>query len=61
MEEKFRVVIGDPFGGYASIKADISAEEADKIVMNEDVDYFTSVFKVENNHRLYKDLVPMEQ
>lgn len=60
MEKKYRVVIGDPFGGYACIKANISAEEADEIVSNEDVDYFTTVKKVENNHILYKDLVPME-
>ena len=61
MEKKYRVVIGDPFGGYACIKANISAEEADEIVSNEDADYFTSVFKVENDDILYKDLVPMEQ
>ena len=57
---KYRVIIGDPFGGYACIKANISEQEADKIVENKDVDYFTSVFKVENDHRLYKDLLPME-
>ena len=32
MEKKYRVVIGDPFGGYACIKSDISAEKADEIV-----------------------------
>ena len=57
---KYRVVIGDPFGGYACIKANLEKEEADRIVMNEDVDYFTSVFVVEDDHILYKDLVPME-
>ena len=61
MEKKYRVVIGDPFGGYACIKADISAEKADEIVSNVNVDYFTSVFKVENDDILYEDLVPMEQ
>jgi hypothetical protein len=61
MEKKYRVIIGDPFGGYACIKANISAEEADEIVSNEDADYFTSVFKVENDDILYMDLVPMEQ
>lgn len=60
MEKKYRVIIGDPFGGYVCIKADISEEDADKIVTNEDVDYFTSVFKVENDHILYKDLVPTD-
>lgn len=55
-----RVIIGDPFGGYACIKANLEKEEADRIAMNEDVDYFTSVFVVEDDHILYKDLVPME-
>lgn len=57
---KYRVVIGDPFGGYACIKSDLNKEEADRIVENEDVDYFTSVFVVENDNILYKNLIPME-
>jgi len=57
---KYRVVIGDPFGGYVCIKADLEKEEADKIAKNEDPDYFTSVLVVEDDHILYKNLVPME-
>jgi len=57
---KYRVVVGDPFGGYVCIKADLDKEEADRIAENEDVDYFTTVQVVENDHILYKDLVPME-
>lgn len=57
---KYRVVIGDPFGGYACIKADLEKEVADKISENQDPDYFTSVMVVENDHILYKDLIPME-
>ena len=57
---KYRVVIGDPFGGYACIKADLEKEKANQIAENEDVDYFTTVKVVENDHRLYKDLIPME-
>jgi len=57
---KYRVIIGDPFGGYACIKADLDKEEADQIAENEDVDYFTTVQVVENDNRLYKHLIPME-
>jgi len=57
---KYRVVIGDPFGGYACIKADLEKEDADKIASAEDPDYFTSVLVVENDHILYKHLTPME-
>jgi len=57
---KYRVVIGDPFGGYFCIGADLDKEEADRIAENEDPDYFTTVKVVENDNRLYKDLIPMK-
>ena len=58
---KYRVVVGDPFGGYVCIKADLTEEEADKLVSLESVfvDYFTTVQKVENDNRLYKHLKPI--
>ena len=45
----FKVIAGDPFGGYATIKENLSEEEADKLVeeVSEEVDYFTIVSKKE--------------
>jgi len=59
---KYRVVIGDPFGGHACVKADLEKEEADRIAAKEELeaDYFTSVLVVEDDDRLFKHLIPME-
>jgi hypothetical protein len=57
---KYRVVVGDPFGGYVCIKANLEKDEADRIAENEDVDYFTTVQVVEDDNILYKHLVPLE-
>lgn len=45
--EKFKVLVGDPFGGYATIAENLSEKEADELVMEEsqNVDYFTTVKK----------------
>ena len=58
----YRVIEGDPFGGYICIKADLTEKEADALVRKESeyIDYFTSVFKVENDDILYNHLIPVE-
>lgn len=45
----FKVLSGDPFGGYVTIGENLTEEQADKLVNEESqkVDYFTSVFKKE--------------
>ena len=46
--ETYKVIVGDPFGGYVTIGENLTEEEADAIVDEESkvVDYFTTVQKV---------------
>jgi len=43
-EGLYKVLIGDPFGGYNIVETDMSKEAADKLAssLEEDCDYFTS-------------------
>ena len=44
-EETYKVLIGDPFGGYATVEEGLSKEAAEKLSLSlhGEVDYFTSV------------------
>jgi hypothetical protein len=51
-EETYKVLVGDPFGGYATVEEGLSKEAAEKLAdaLQEDCDYFTSaVVKPDND------------
>ena len=48
METTYKVLVGDPFGGYATVKSGLTREEAEELdkEVSAECDYFT-VTKIE--------------
>lgn len=50
-DETYKVLVGDPFGGYATVESGLSKEAAEKLerTLIGEVDYFTSVLVKPDN------------
>ena len=54
-EETYKVLIGDPFGGYNVVEKGLTKEAADKLALalGEDCDYFTSTMVKPDSYMIW--------
>ena len=54
-EGSYKVLIGDPFGGYSVVEKGMSKEAADKLSLElqEDCDYFTIIMVKPDNYEVW--------
>jgi len=55
-EGLYKVLIGDPFGGYSVVRSNMSKEAADKLSfsLQEDCDYFTTTMVTEMENKIWR-------